>query len=361
MGGTAPTAFPGTRRLTTTESAALVTKKDFARRDTRGASAAREAMAARYATSVDPTALPTEQLAHDPTNLRTADDYQGQSITELADSMRYVGVLEVLGIVRRETYLARRSDQESAIGNAAWVVVYGNRRLAAAHEAGLTEVPVRVVEHLDEQGRTRESRLIENIHHEDLDPLIEGYEVAELVALHGKKSTVAKLLGKSNGWVSHRLALANLVPQLQGELRASRLTLEHARALGAITQARQLDAWQAGPPYRDPTKAARTPAQQAETDTGAAPPSTTGNGRTSTPTPPTATTPSADETQAPEFYGVKHDAPHHADNHPAARPVENESGPETATVPLDPRPLATLLRERLSHQQRLDLVRLLQD
>lgn len=337
-----------------------MTKKDFASRDTKGTSAAREAMAARYATSVDPTVLPTGQVAHDPLNLRAPEDYRGQSISELAASMRYVGVLEVLGIVRREVYLVRHPDQESEIGGAPWVVVYGNRRLAAALEAKLTEVPVRVVDQLDEQDRTRESRLIENIHHVDLDPLIEGYEVKDLVALHGKKGQVAEILGKSPGWVSQRLALANLVPQLQAELKAGRLKLENARALGAIAQVRQLEAWQSGPPYRDPAKTPPAPAPdvvpgQTETYTRTEVPAVTPeNGRATS----SEAAIGATKDGAPEFYDVKNDAPHQ-DHRQDRQNEENE--PETAHVTLSPGPLANLLRERLSQEQRAELIRLLQD
>lgn len=337
-----------------------MTKKDFARKDTRGASAAREAMAARYATSVDPTSLPIEQVAHDPTNLRDVADYQDQSISELASSMKYVGVLEVLGVVRREVYLTRHPEQETALGNAAWVVAYGNRRLAAARKAELTEIPVRVVDQLNEQDRTRESRLIENIHRVDLDPLVEGYEVKDLVDLHGKKGRVAEILGKSPGWVTQRLALANLVPQLQAEFKASSLTIEQARSLGAVPQVRQVDAWNAGPPYRDPAKAA--PAAEV-----AAPPPAD---REAVPTAPTngSSDSSVDlydvktdgegdgaALQAPcDLYEVKHESPQVSGPH-----QHDGSGDETAQVTLTPEAMAELVRARFSAKQVAELVRLL--
>lgn len=337
-----------------------MTKKDFARKDTRGVSAAREAMAARYATSVDPTSLPLEQVAHDPTNLRDVADYQDQSISELASSIRYVGVLEVLGVVRRETYLARHPEQESAIGDAAWVVAYGNRRLAAASKADLAEIPVRVVDQLSEQDRTRESRLIENIHRVDLDPLVEGYEVKDLVDLHGKKGRVAEILGKSPGWVTQRLALANLVPQLQGELKASSLTIEQARSLGAVPQSRQLDAWNAGPPYRDPAKVAPS------AEVAPQPPAH----REAAPTAPINDSPDP----SVDFYDVKADGegdgtdPHapsnlydvkHAPSQASKAQQHDGLGDDTVQVTMTPEGVAELLRSRFSSDQIAELIRLL--
>jgi ParB family chromosome partitioning protein len=60
-----------------------------------------------------------------------------------------------------------------------------------------------------------ESALVANIHRNDLDPLDEARALQRLLALHGSQVKLAKRLRKSQGWVSQRLALLNLSPELQ--------------------------------------------------------------------------------------------------------------------------------------------------
>lgn len=207
-------------------------------------------------TATAPATVPVSSIAHNPRNPR--DDYD--DVDELAASMGEVGVLQPLGIVRHEVWLARHPEHEPEVGAAHWVVVQGNRRLAAARRAELTEVPVIVHERLGRQDRFDESTLIENVHRTDLPPLREAALLQELVDKHGSQRQTAKAVGKTSGWVTQRLSLLKLVPQLQAKLSTAELSIAAARDLAQLPQSRQLDAYDNGAPYRDPSKPQPGPA-----------------------------------------------------------------------------------------------------
>ncbi|WP_444875956.1 ParB/RepB/Spo0J family partition protein [Streptomyces canus] len=70
----------------------------------------------------------------------------------------------------------------------------------------------------DDQGTTSEelleSALVANIHRQDLEELDEARALQRLLAIHGSQTALAKRLQRSQGWVSQRLALLNLTPDL---------------------------------------------------------------------------------------------------------------------------------------------------
>ncbi|MFF4761298.1 ParB/RepB/Spo0J family partition protein [Streptomyces sp. NPDC001292] len=160
-----------------------------------------------------PTRLPVSRISPNPENPRsTLGD-----LTELVGSLKDHGQKQAITVMNRDAYLkanpARENDLEP---DTTHVVVDGSSRLAAAREAGLTHLNVMVD---DEQGSDGdsilESALVANIHRKDLDPLDEARALQRLLAIHGSQVKLAKRLRKSQGWVSQRLALLNLSPELQ--------------------------------------------------------------------------------------------------------------------------------------------------
>ncbi len=88
-------------------------------------------------------------------------------------------------------------------------VVAGERRWQAAKALGMEWILCRVIEADDE--RARELTLVENIDRENLTPLEEAAEIAELVKIHGGDAReVAARIGRSRHFVKSRLALSRL-------------------------------------------------------------------------------------------------------------------------------------------------------
>jgi ParB family chromosome partitioning protein len=86
----------------------------------------------------------------------------------------------------------------------------------------------------DDQGANSEelleSALVANIHRRDLDELDEARALQRLLAIHGSQRALAKRLHRSQGWVSQRLALLNLSPELQARIGQEPIDL--LRAVG---------------------------------------------------------------------------------------------------------------------------------
>ena len=143
-----------------------------------------------------------DQLKPAPFNHRDPKSYGKKPLADLASSIKALGILSPI--------IARLTDGH-------YQIVAGHRRHAAALLAGLTEVPVTVMN--INEAEAVEICAIENLQREDLS-LID--EAAQIAALHGKGNTIAdiaKRIGKSNYFVATRLAIhSNLLPALAKKL-----------------------------------------------------------------------------------------------------------------------------------------------
>ncbi|MBT2406218.1 MULTISPECIES: ParB/RepB/Spo0J family partition protein [unclassified Streptomyces] len=183
--------------------------------------------------------VPLEALAHNPYNPRE----ELKSVDDLADSLTARGVIQPLAVVTRQAFLAAHPDHEDQIGQAAYVVVDGNRRLAASNLAGLDDVPVHVDDSLAQDADTLlETALTAAVQHENLDPLDEAKALQRLVHVHGSQRAVARALGKSSPWVTQRIALLKLTPELQDAVEDRSLPVEIARNVGQLPAQQQQSA-----------------------------------------------------------------------------------------------------------------------
>lgn len=198
----------------------------------RPVSARRQAVAAATGVPTEgvapPAELPVERISPNPDNPRsTLGD-----LTDLAGSLRTHGQKQAITVMNRDAYVKANPDREADLEpDTTHVVIDGSSRLAAAREAGLTTVKVMVS---DDQGTTSEelleSALVANIHRQDLEELDEARALQRLLAIHGSQRALAKRLHRSQGWVSQRLALLNLVPELQARIGEEPIDL--LRAVG---------------------------------------------------------------------------------------------------------------------------------
>ncbi|MGA5198296.1 ParB/RepB/Spo0J family partition protein [Streptomyces exfoliatus] len=188
------------------------------------------------AKSAEGLRLPVTKLAHNPENPRE----ELQDIEDLADSLAARGLIQPVAVVTRAAFLSAHPNHEQSIGNAEYVVVDGNRRLAAANMAGLDEIPA----HLDDSFATDADVLLENalvaaVHNHDLEPIEQANVLQKLVEKYGSQRQVAKALNKSSGWVTQRLALLKLTPELQQAVEDKTLPVEVARQVGQLPQQQQ--------------------------------------------------------------------------------------------------------------------------
>ena len=164
--------------------------------------------------------------AIEPNRGQPRKEFDSESLSELADSIREHGVLQPL-LVRRMP--GASLDEES------YQLVAGERRWRAARMAGLSEVPV-VVREMSE-AEVLEFALIENLQREDLNPLEEAGGYQELIDTFGlTQEEVARKVGRSRSAVANALRVLKLPQELHPYLRDGDLTAGHAKALLTVKE-----------------------------------------------------------------------------------------------------------------------------
>ncbi|MDX3523693.1 ParB/RepB/Spo0J family partition protein [Streptomyces scabiei] len=185
-----------------------------------------------------PAKVPLELLAGNPFNPRD----ELTEIEETAESL-LVKQIQPVTVVRRAAFLEAHPGTENELGETAeYVVIDGNRRLEAAKVAGLAELRIDVNDDLAATAADIvESALIANIHRVDVPPMDQAKAIQELVKVHGSQGEVARRLGKTPPWVSQRLALLELTPDLQKQVETGTLKVEPARRIGRLPKEKQAD------------------------------------------------------------------------------------------------------------------------
>lgn len=141
--------------------------------------------------------------------------FNSDELQELAMSIRENGVLQPITV---------------RLVNREYCLIAGERRLRAAHIAGLREIPCIVIEADDKSSATL--ALLENLQRSDLSFFEEAEGIAHLMRVCGyTQEDVAKKLGKSQSAVSNKLRLLRLGQEIISKIIDSDLTERHARAL----------------------------------------------------------------------------------------------------------------------------------
>ena len=154
--------------------------------------------------------------------------FDEQALQDLADSIAQYGLIQPI--------TARKLD------SGYYQIIAGERRWRASRLAGLSEVPVRVIEADDRL--TAELALVENLQREGLNPIEEAKGYKTLIDAHGlTQDEVAKSVGRSRPAVTNALRLLSLSPGVLEMVEKGELSAGHARALLPISQEdRQLSA-----------------------------------------------------------------------------------------------------------------------
>ncbi|MFJ8159039.1 ParB/RepB/Spo0J family partition protein [Streptomyces sp. NPDC094468] len=198
----------------------------------RPVSARRQAVAAATGVPTDgiaaPTELPLDRISLNPDNPRSSLG----DLTDLAGSLKTHGQKQAITVMNRDAYITANPEREADLeADTTHVVIDGSSRLVAAREAQLTTIKIMVS---DDLGSTSEelleSALVANIHRQNLEELDEARALDRLLKMYGSQTALATRLHRSQGWVSQRLALLNLTPELQAKIGEEPIKL--LRAVG---------------------------------------------------------------------------------------------------------------------------------
>ncbi|WP_314416186.1 ParB/RepB/Spo0J family partition protein [Streptomyces kroppenstedtii] len=228
-----------------------------------------------------PASVELKLLAHNPFNPRE----ELTNVQETADSLQAKGQIQPVTVARRAAFLTAHPGQEKTLGEAEYVVIDGNRRLAAARLANLEELRIDVNDDLAASAADiLESALIANIHREDVPPMDQAKAIQGLVKVHGSQGEVARRLGKTPAWVSQRMALLELTPELQKQVEAGELKVKPARRIGRlpkeeqVVEAERVLTAAKTPRQRQPVRAEADTVNPVNTREGASAPDTTSAG-----------------------------------------------------------------------------------
>jgi ParB family transcriptional regulator, chromosome partitioning protein len=172
-----------------------------------------------------------EQLVQLPVDAVRPGKYQPRtrmdeaSLAELADSIRARGVIQPI--------VVRAVDS-------GYEILAGERRWRAARIAQLERIPAVVRDVPDEAALG--IGLIENIQREDLSPLEEAAGLKRLIEeFRLTHEEVARAIGRSRAGVTNLLRLLELAAPVQALLQDGKIDMGHARALLALSKARQIE------------------------------------------------------------------------------------------------------------------------
>lgn len=150
--------------------------------------------------------------------------FDPQKMEELAESIKRHGIIQPLAVMPVE-------DGE-------YRIVAGERRWRASQQAGLTEVPVIILQPLAPD-TLLEFALVENLQREDLLPMEEAKAYHSLQRNFGLSAElIAERVGKSRSTVANALRLLTLRVDMQEDIDEGRLTPGHARAILSLDNMR---------------------------------------------------------------------------------------------------------------------------
>ena len=172
--------------------------------------------------------LPIQKV--EPNRNQPRQDFDEEELQALSESLATHGILQPLTV--RE------------LDSGYYQIIAGERRWRAARMAGLTEVPVVIIEADDK--KAMELALIENLQRQDLNPVEEALGYQSLMSDFGlTQEETAQRVAKSRPAVANALRLLNLSGEILENVRNGSLSAGHARALLSVkSEKKQLEAMQ---------------------------------------------------------------------------------------------------------------------
>lgn len=161
----------------------------------------------------------------EPNAAQPRKEFDDAALLSLSESIAEYGVLQPL-LVRQ-------------VPGGRYQIIAGERRWRASRMAGLSEVPVLVLE--KSESETLELALVENLQREDLNPLEESYGYLALIEkFHLTQDEVARKVGRSRPAVANALRLLSLPDEVKELLKNGELSTGHAKAILACGDAERM-------------------------------------------------------------------------------------------------------------------------
>lgn len=147
-------------------------------------------------------------------------DFNDETIKELALSIEKVGLIQPIIVVKTKT---------------GYEIIAGERRFRAVQKLGLETISAIIRE--DNQKKSAEIALIENIQREDLNIIEEAYAYESILNKNDiTQEQLADILGKSRSNITNVMRLLKLSKKVQNMIKGGLLSNGHARALLSLEE-----------------------------------------------------------------------------------------------------------------------------
>lgn len=151
--------------------------------------------------------------------------FENEPLEALAESIAQHGIIQPIVVRPRDGM---------------YMIVTGERRWRAARMAGLSEVPVMIIEADDK--KAAELALVENIQRKDLNPVEEAQAYADLIEEYSyTQEEISKKVGRSRSSIANSLRLLDLPDAVLEKLAQGELSEGHAKVLLGIKDAEKLE------------------------------------------------------------------------------------------------------------------------
>lgn len=151
-------------------------------------------------------------------------DFNLASLNDLAESINEHGLIQPI--------IVRKIDDKLQI-------VAGERRWRACQIAGISKVPVSIIE--VNNIKSSEIAIVENLQREDLNPIEVAEAMKELIDLHGlNENRLIKITGKKKSTIINSLRILNLPLKVKEYIKEGKISRGHALALLAFSEESRL-------------------------------------------------------------------------------------------------------------------------
>jgi len=152
-------------------------------------------------------------------------DFDPEALRELSESIALHDIIQPVTVTK--------------VGPGKWQLISGERRLRAARQAGLKDIPA-YVRAASGEGERLELALLENLQRQDLNAIEIALSYKRLMEEVGlTQEGVAERMKKERSTVTNYLRLLKLPPDIQRAVRDGGLSMGHARAIIALEQVDQ--------------------------------------------------------------------------------------------------------------------------
>ncbi len=155
-------------------------------------------------------------------------NFSKDSLEELTNSIKAQGVIQPI-VVRRDKQNAKKYE-----------IIAGERRWLASQNAGLHEVPVVILDNIDDV-KSLEFAIIENVQRQDLNAVDESKGYQRLIEeFNYSQEKLTEFIGKSRSYIANSLRLLSLPTEVLSMVENGSLSAGHARSIIGIQNATEI-------------------------------------------------------------------------------------------------------------------------